>query len=257
MKKIDLQFITVIPSNAWNVICGLWAEGSFNFKKELMKQIMNERTHLMNMPASWNRESAEIFWGEIAPSDHLLQVYDNDDVFINSLAGFVGAGIKTGDCVLVIATTAHLSLLHQKLIADGISIPALIADDRYLPLDAETTLSNFMRNGWPDEELFNQTVSFLIEKANQRSRRVRAFGEMVALLWEKGYHGATVQLEHLWNKFREKNNFSLFCAYPKAGFTGNIQESINTICSCHSKLIDGKENHLPEVIYAETLQKAG
>lgn len=210
----------------------------------------------MNTDTSWKRLSAENFWGEIAPSDHVLQVYDNDDVFIDTLAGFVGGGINAGDCVIVIATSTHLSLLHQKLTGYGISISTLIADDRYLPLDAETTLSNFMRNGWPDEELFDQTVSFLIEKAIQRDRRIRAFGEMVALLWEKGYHGATVQLEHLWNKFKERNKFSLFCAYPKAGFTGNFQQSINTICNCHSKLIDGKERQLTEVLYAESLQQA-
>src|SRR5688500_19228341 len=50
-------------------------------------------------------------------------------------------------------------------------------------------------------------------------RSVRAFGEMVAVLWANGHNGATVRLEHLWHAFCQSEAFSLFCAYPKTGFT--------------------------------------
>lgn len=205
---------------------------------------------------NWNRASTDIFWSEIAPTDHVLQVYNNDDTFLDALAGFIGGGINSGDCVLLIASTKHLELIHQRLKDYGIRVQTLIEDDRYIPLDAETTLSHFMRDGWPDEKLFNETISALFEKATSKGRHVRAFGEMVAILWEKGYHGATVSLEHLWNNFREKNTFTLFCAYPKAGFMGNVHDSMNTICKCHTKMIDGYESQLTEILYSEPLQNA-
>jgi hypothetical protein len=210
----------------------------------------------MSVHTNPHRANADIFWGEIAPTDHVLQVYDNDDIFLDALAGFIGGGINSGDCVVLIATSRHLGSIQQRLIDYGISVQTLIEDDRFIPLDAETTLSKFMRDGWPDEQLFNETVTQLFEKAECKGRHIRAFGEMVAILWEKGYHGATVQLEHLWNNFREKNNFTLFCAYPKAGFTGNIHESIKTICNCHTKMIDGTERQLTEVLYSEALSTA-
>jgi hypothetical protein len=109
-----------------------------------------------------------------------------------------------------------------------------------------------MVGGWPDENLFNNTVSEIIFKAGCRNRRVRAFGEMVALLWAQGHNGATVQLEHLWNKFCQKQSFSLFCAYPKSGFTKNINDSITEICGCHSKMIDGSKKSMTEVLYKNT-----
>jgi len=210
----------------------------------------------MNIHTNWKRASADNFWGEIAPSDHVLQVYDDDDVFLDALAGFIGGGINSGDCVVLIATSKHLGSIQQRLIDYGISVQTLIEDDRYIPLDAETTLSKFMRDGWPDEKLFNDTITPLFERAVCKDRRVRAFGEMVAILWEKGYHGATVQLEHLWNNFMEKNSFTLFCAYPKAGFMGNVHESIQTICDCHSKMINGSERQLTEVLFSEALPTA-
>lgn len=125
---------------------------------------------------------AEIFWAEIAPCDHVLQIYENDGVFLDALTGFVGGGINAGDSCIVIATDSHLKALENRLESYGIYIGALIADNRYIPLDAEDTLSRFMVNGWPDEKLFNQTVSELITRGrNHSSRNIRAFGEMVAI----------------------------------------------------------------------------
>ena len=73
-----------------------------------------------------------------------------------------------------------------------------------------------MINNWPDENLFRLLVIGLLHRAKRNKRPVRAFGEMVALLWAQGFNGATVQLEHLWNNFCETEAFSLFCAYPRS-----------------------------------------
>lgn len=202
--------------------------------------------------SNWNRTETDIFWGEIAPCDHVVQIYENDNVFLDALAGFVGGGINAGECVIVIATVAHLDALENRLTSFGIKVDTLINDDRYIPLNAEETLAKFMVNGWPDEDLFMKTVSDLMNRAGCRNRRVRAFGEMVAILWAQGNSGATVNLEHLWNKFCAKQSFSLFCAYPKSGFTQDINESILSICGCHSKMIDGSQPSLTQVLYKNT-----
>ena len=210
----------------------------------------------INNYGGWKQAKADIFWGEIAPCDHVLQIYENDGVFLDALTGFVGGGINTGDSCVVIATDNHLKALEKRLESYGIHIGALMSENRYIPLDAQETLSRFMINGWPDENLFNQTVSEIFKKGrNHSDRGIRAFGEMVAILWAEGNNGATVRLEHLWNKFCQKETFSLFCAYPKSGFTEAISESMNHICSAHAKMIGGSEKQLTEVFYRETVHK--
>src|SRR6202022_722238 len=102
----------------------------------------------------WHQSRTDIFWGEIAPCDHVVQIYENDGVFLDALAGFTGCGINAGECVIVIATQAHLNSLEKRLKSFGIHVNSLIEDDRYIPLNAEETLSKFMVNGWPDETLF-------------------------------------------------------------------------------------------------------
>jgi len=196
---------------------------------------------------------SEIFWGEIAPCDHVVQIYENDGIFLDALTGFIGGGINAGDAVIVIATDAHLKALHARLRSYGLHVDSLVSEDRYIPLNAEETLAKFMVNDWPDEILFMQTVSNLLERAGKKNRRIRAFGEMVALLWAQGHNGATLQLEHLWNKFSKQAQFCLFCAYPKTGFTEDMKDSILDICGCHSRVLEGSKSSVTEIIYHNTV----
>ncbi len=205
----------------------------------------------MNVNAESEKQVSKsgIFWGEIAPADHVVQIYEHEAIFLDTLTGFVGGGINAGDAVIVIATDAHLRALRTRLRSYGLHVDSLLAEKLYIPLNAEEILSKFMVNDWPDETLFMQTVTTLFEKAGKKGRRIRAFGEMVALLWARGHNGATVQLEHLWNRFHSKNEFSLFCAYPKAGFTADPHTSLKDICACHSRQIDGSRGSVSELVY--------
>lgn len=190
----------------------------------------------------------DIFWGEIAPCDHVLQIYENDIEFISTLEGFVSSGFRCGESVVVIATPEHLRALNQRLRDRGWDLFSLTLQDQYIPLSAEDTLKQFMINGWPDENLFYHLLTNLLLRARSRERRVRAFGEMVAVLWSEGYSGATVHLEHLWSRYCESEQFSLYCAYPKSGFTEDAKTSLDNICSCHSKRIAANDQGYPELV---------
>ncbi len=186
-------------------------------------------------------DRSRVFWGEIAPCDHWLQVYPDEEAFFTALEAYVTAGLTAGEAVVLIVTPGHRAGLEQRLAARGIDLLALRADDQYIVLDAEETLSRFMVNGWPDEALFRETVRGLLTRARGRRdqpRRVRAFGEMVAILWARKECGATVRLEHLWHVLCQLEDFALFCAYPRSGFTQGRKQSLQDICAAHSRIID-------------------
>jgi hypothetical protein len=181
--------------------------------------------------------STDVFWGEMAPCEHLVQIYEDDSLFLDTLEGFVADGLLAGEGVVVIATCRHLSALNRALVKRDSRLTRAMEGDQYLSLDAEAMLSLFMVNGWPDDELFNQFVTGVLQRASAGGRRVRAFGEMVALLWAQGNCGATVRLEHLWHELCEQQEFMLFCAYPKTGFTRDTQDSMREICDAHSRVL--------------------
>jgi hypothetical protein len=203
----------------------------------------------------WKISDTHVFWGEIAPCDHVLQIYENDDAFLDLLTGYVTGGIKAGECVIIIATASHLAALNDRLREEKYNVFSLKLSDQLIFLNAEETLNSFMVNDWPDEILFWYLVSGLVAKAKLRNRKVRAFGEMVAILWAQGHSGATVQLEHLWNKFCATEAFTLFCAYPRSGFTQDAQRSLMSICGAHSKMIAGMGKSQTEIFYKSIDQK--
>jgi hypothetical protein len=184
-----------------------------------------------------DRGGVDVFWGEIAPCEHLVQIYEEDEVFLDSVEGFIAGGLRAGDGVVVIATDTHLQALEERLAGQGIDLDPARASDQFIALNAEKLLGRFMVNGWPDEELFEATITELLARAQAGGRRVRAFGEMVAVLWARGQNSATLRLEHLWHKLCRSKAFSWFCAYPKSGFTRNAESSIREICAAHSRLI--------------------
>ena len=106
-----------------------------------------------------------------------------------------------------------------------------------------------MVDGMPDESLFMNTVGNVISKAKAAGRKVRAFGEMVAILWAGGNKKATTRLEDLWNKFCETEELSLFCAYPKNLLIKNANEDVMHICSCHSKMLYETNKPLTDILY--------
>ena len=105
-------------------------------------------------------------------------------------------------------------------------------------LDARETLARFMVDGRPDAQRFTKVVGSLVADASmQGRRRVRAFGEMVALLCEDAQHSAAVQLEGLWNGLAQLQSFSLFCAYPMRVFASEDQRlSFHAVCCAHTEV---------------------
>ncbi|HXS67878.1 MAG TPA: PAS domain S-box protein, partial [Candidatus Polarisedimenticolia bacterium] len=78
----------------------------------------------------------------------------------------------------------------------------------------------------------------IIKASNNGQRKLRAFGEMVALLWAEGKGEAALQLEQLWNQLSRQYSFSLFCAYPMQGFgLASHSDAFDHICQAHSHVL--------------------
>ena len=176
-----------------------------------------------------------VFWGEMSPCEHFVEIYDHDGPFLDSLEGFVAGGLKANEAVVIIATSEHRAALDRRLTSRGFNLDQMRTNDIYIDIDAEAALSQFMVNDWPSDQLFNNFIMNLLRRTTKSGRKVRAFGEMVAILWLRGQNGATVRLEHLWHDICQAEGLSLFCAYPKVGFTKDADASIKEICALHSQ----------------------
>jgi hypothetical protein len=152
----------------------------------------------------------------LGPTEHVVQLYGNDDQLLTQNAGrFLLEGLRRGDGLLVIATPEHRTSLTRHLRSEN-GYPRAVLEGQLVFLDARSTLERFLLDGSPDPELFQSVVGESLSGVRARAGHngVRAYGEMVGLLWKAGELSAAAQLEELWNRLLTDSDVSLFCAYP-------------------------------------------
>lgn len=141
---------------------------------------------------------------------HDVDFFTTDSDLVSSIAAWVNEGITAGEHCVVVATRPHRMALRRRL---GPMLPAAKRAGRYVELDAEVTLARLMSNELVDPTLFSQVIGGLLTASCGQSRPVRAYGEMVGLLWARGDVASAAALENLWNGLREHLDFSLLCGY--------------------------------------------
>ena len=109
----------------------------------------------------WSHRSSKDFWGEIAPSEHVVQIYENDKVFLDLLHGFVSDGFDAGDCVIVIATPSHVQALDKRLVCVGFQSFGVSGEEDLFPVRSRNGAFKFMINDWPDETALSTRPSWV------------------------------------------------------------------------------------------------
>ena len=184
--------------------------------------------------------------------NHMVQMYQDERFLSEAVSYFVGEGLQRGEAVIVIATPAHQDAFTESLTRLGFDVQAAVQQHQLYFIDAQAKLATFMRDGMPQWDAFQESVGNLIREAQLSYPRLRAYGEMVNLLWQKGEREAANSLEAFWNRLARRQSFSLLCTYfldpldPDA-YDGSLQ----CICNSHSHLIPGENYELLEAAVSE------
>jgi hypothetical protein len=183
-------------------------------------------------------DAPRVDWQKMGESGHFVQLYESDEFLVNSVCRFVGTALRDGHASLVIATHSHRIAIQRRLAAAGIDLSRAIESGQYVIHDAVETLSRFMVDGSPDSRLFHESIGETVASLSRPSRRVYAFGEMVALLWADGNIDAAIRVEELSNELFRRHRFALFCAYPLSGFGEPCDaDAFQSICKCHTGVV--------------------
>ena len=180
------------------------------------------------------------------PEAHIVQFYSQDDFLLHKLRHFLESALNSGNSVVVIATEEHCAQLATVLPDDVPDFSLAVAKGRYRALDANRTLDQLMINGLPDHDRFFSIVGGLVSIGTP-GKVTTIFGEMVAVLWERGAKQAALQLERLWNELRKNHSISLLCGYRLPKFAAlEDQPLFLEICAEHSHVIPDNVNGDPE-----------
>lgn len=177
---------------------------------------------------------------------HAVRFYEDDSSLCRIVADFIREGLPMEQPAIVIATPAHQQGVLRRLEELRIDTVSLKRSGDLMLLDAGEAMARFMVDGRPSQERFDATMIEVIEKAcrGRVDCTVRAYGEMVDLLWQAGMHAAAIRLEMLWNQLANTHAFSLLCGYSMGSFYKDA--AYDDICDQHTHMvsIDGEAARL-------------
>ena len=169
--------------------------------------------------------------------DHFVQLYSDPAFLSEAVTEYLSAGLRLGEAALVIARPENRHRFAQALERRHVlPSPALHM------LDAQATLASFMVDGMPQWTAFRRACGGAIAEMRLSYPTVRAYGEMVDILWQRGERHAAIRVEEFWNELGRLQTFSLFCAYAIDPLQADSYgDALERVCRCHTHLIPARD----------------
>src|ERR1700685_805236 len=217
-----------------------------------MSKLTKSNTDLSREHADWDRLLADA-----GPRDHVVQLYQDEDFLNRAVCRFAGAALANGEGVILVPTVQHWNAFRPRLIAEGIDVEAAQKRGQLTIVDADENLPRFMRDGMPDSPVFLGLAAYVVARARGGSRfpKVRWWGEMVNLLWERGDVAASMNLEDLFDQLSHKHDIAIFCSFLMDNFNGEIHtRMLPRLGENHSHLIPVEDYARLERAVADALR---
>jgi hypothetical protein len=106
-------------------------------------------------------------------------------------------------------------------------------------------LALIMRAGRPDWVRFEKVIRDAMRDVRQQreAEGLRAYGELVDLLWKARQFASAIRLEQFWNRLLEQYSFSLYCAYQIDVFDEEFASGpVNGVLCTHTHLLPARTN---------------
>ena len=193
-----------------------------------------------------------------APCDHIVQLYQDDDFLNRAVCRFAGAAIANGEGIILVPTLTHWNGIRPRLEAEGVYVEAARERGQLTVVDADELLPRFMRDAMPDSPLFLGLAGDVIgqARAGGRYQKVRWWGEMVNVLWERGDVAASMNLEDLFDQLAKKHDIAIFCSFLMDNFNGEIHaHMLPRLGTNHSHLVPVEDYARLERAVADALRE--
>jgi hypothetical protein len=194
-----------------------------------------------------------------APRDHIVQLYQDQQFLNRAVCRFAAAAIANGEGVILVPTIAHWDAFRPRLESEGVDVKAAEKRGQLTIVDADNLLPTFMRDGMPDSPVFLGLAANVVSQARGDGRypKVRWWGEMVNLLWERGEIAASMNLEDLFDKLAHEQDIAIFCSFLMDNFNGDVHaRMLPRLSENHSHLIPVEDYSRLERAVSEALRDA-
>ena len=202
---------------------------------------------------SWDRVVSDA-----GPCDHIVQLYQDEDFLSRAVCRFAGAALANGEGIILVPTMTHWNAIRPRLEAEGVNVKAARERGQLTVVDADEMLPRFMRDAMPDSSVFLGLAADVVgqARAGVRYEKVRWWGEMVNVLWERGEVAASMNLEDQFDQLAKKHDIAIFCSFLMDNFNGEVHtHMLPRLGTNHSHLIPVEDYARLESAVADALRE--
>lgn len=182
----------------------------------------------------------------VGDGEHVVQFYDREADLVRAVGAYLISAVAEDAVAIVIGSEGHRMAFEAEFVGAGINVVQATEEGTVVWLDAARTLSLFMEDGRVDPVRFRNVVGGVVRWARGTGRPVRAYGEMVALLWDAGDILAAIEVEKLWNDLARELSFALWCGYHTRSVLGEEHaDALHEVCHLHSAVVPDAAAHFP------------
>ena len=178
---------------------------------------------------------------------HVVSFYDDRTTLERCIVHYAIEGLHADDTVVLIVATSSIQTVRDAIAAHGFEVDDLARRGRLVLFDADATLKSVTTQNGIDWPAVRALAGRLVGDAKATGRPMRLFGEMVAILWQRGDVQQAMDLERLWHERAHEHGFDVLCAYPPMVTTVPMASGqINTMCALHDATvsIDNGRRHV-------------
>ena len=169
---------------------------------------------------------------------HDVSFYDDRTMLECCIVDYALEGLDADETVVLIVAASSLPSVRQAIAAQGADVDDLCRRRVLMLFDADATLGSVTTRDGIDWPAVTALAGRVVGDAKSTSRPMRLFGEMVALLWQRGDVQAALDLEKLWDELAHQHCFDVLCAYPTMATTvPGAARPINAMCALHDATV--------------------
>jgi len=204
------------------------------------------------------REAWDRLLSDAGPCDHIVQLYQDGDFLNRAVCRFAGGALANGEGIILVPTLCHWNAIRPRLEAEGVDVQAARERGQLTVVDADEFLPRFMKDAMPDSPVFLGLAADVIgqARAGGRYQKVRWWGEMVNVLWERGDVAASMNLEDHFDRLAKKHDIAIFCSFLMDNFNGEVHSHmLPRLGTNHSHLIPVEDYARLERAVADALRE--
>ena len=176
------------------------------------------------------------------PGSHIVQLYQQRAFLAAAAVEYAAAGLRAGECVIVMTTMSRWGELRRRLESGGVNVLHAVEEGALRYVSAAQILLRWTEGRGKEAAAFEGAIGRVVRMARIQHATVRIYSELAEILSRRNQGDAALLLEQCWQAFIENQPLSVLCSCEmdsadRDAYNGRLR----SLCRVHTHMLPGHD----------------